>query len=61
MVKHDVINVVVFILSVHKVREYRLLSGVVTRNEGVVEKGKHTDVSWNVKMQTVCNSTLSIM
>lgn len=29
--------------KLHKVREYRLLSGVVTRNEGVVEKGKHTD------------------
>ena len=29
---------------VNKVREYRLLSGVVTREEGNIEKGNTTDV-----------------
>ena len=35
----------VVLFSVIKVREYRLLSGIVTRDEGFIEKGNTTDVS----------------
>lgn len=34
------------VFSVSKVREYRLLSGIVTREEGFIEKGNTTDVGF---------------
>ena len=40
----------VVIILVNKIREYRLLSGVVTREEGHIEKGTTTDVSLHLSI-----------
>jgi len=33
-----------YFITVQKVKEYRLSSGIVSRNEGFIEKGTTTDV-----------------
>lgn len=47
-----------FLISVQKVKEYRLSSGTVSRNEGYVEKGTTTDVS---KIEIFCKNKHKIL